>query len=131
MIWHTDYIKGNDVDNLIDVYNNDKVITLDELPEFSTFTTVEANRDIIDNTVSEEASNTVDNESIEEISYMEQYKDKIAEMPPKDIEDTQEGVTYSEFKKYTYYSTTAERDTNVNVLLPPDYSEDKYARHQD
>lgn len=33
MIWHTDYIKNNDKDNLIEVYNSDKVITLDELPE--------------------------------------------------------------------------------------------------
>ncbi len=33
MIWHTDHIKGNDKDNLKAVYNSDKVITLDELPE--------------------------------------------------------------------------------------------------
>ena len=33
MIWHTDYIKGNDVKNLSDVYNSERVITLDELPE--------------------------------------------------------------------------------------------------
>lgn len=33
MIWHTDYIKGNDPDNLSAVYNSDRVITLDELPE--------------------------------------------------------------------------------------------------
>ena len=32
MIWHTDYIKGNDPDNLSAVYNSDRVITLDELP---------------------------------------------------------------------------------------------------
>ncbi|MGN0667581.1 MAG: glycosyl hydrolase [Huintestinicola sp.] len=31
MIWHTDYIAGNDKDNLKAVYNSDKVITLDEL----------------------------------------------------------------------------------------------------
>ncbi len=36
MVWHTDYIIGNDVDNLIEVYNSDLVITLDELPDFGT-----------------------------------------------------------------------------------------------
>ncbi len=64
-------------------------------------------------------------EIMEEVSYMEQYKDIIVEMPPAGIEDAQAGVVYTEFEKYTYYSTTAERDTNVNVLLPPNYSEDK------
>ncbi|MCM1307846.1 MAG: glycoside hydrolase family 26 protein [Butyrivibrio sp.] len=34
MIWHTDHIKNNNVDNLSKVYNDDMVITLDELPEF-------------------------------------------------------------------------------------------------
>ncbi len=34
MIWHTDYIISNDPENLKNVYNSDKVITLDELPEF-------------------------------------------------------------------------------------------------
>lgn len=33
MIWHTDHIKGNDTENLKAVYNSDKVITLDELPD--------------------------------------------------------------------------------------------------
>lgn len=34
MIWHTDWIKGNDSENLKNVYNSDKIITLDELPKF-------------------------------------------------------------------------------------------------
>ena len=34
MVWHTDHIKNNDKDNLRDVYNNELVITLDELPAF-------------------------------------------------------------------------------------------------
>lgn len=54
---------------------------------------------------------------------MEQFKDIITELPPEGYEEQLEGVTYSEFQKYTYYSSTAERDTNVNVMLPPDYSE--------
>lgn len=31
MIWHTDYIKKNDKENLKEVYNSEKVITLDEV----------------------------------------------------------------------------------------------------
>lgn len=122
MIWHTDYIMGNNIENLINVYNSDKAITLDELPNLKTYSKADGNED---NASSDEASNTIDKDSREEISYMENFKDKIVEMPPKEIEDTQEGVIYSEFKKYTYYSTTAERDTKVNVLLPPNYSKDK------
>ncbi len=34
MIWHTDFIKNNDKENLKKVYNSELVITLDELPDF-------------------------------------------------------------------------------------------------
>lgn len=34
MIWHTDYITGNDKNNLANVYNSEPVITLDELPKW-------------------------------------------------------------------------------------------------
>ena len=34
MVWHTDHIMNNDPDNLTAVYNHEKVITLDELPDF-------------------------------------------------------------------------------------------------
>lgn len=34
MVWHTSHITGNDKENLKSVYNSDKVITLDELPDF-------------------------------------------------------------------------------------------------
>lgn len=64
-------------------------------------------------------------EEMQEVPYMEQFKDIIVELPPEGYEDPIGGVTYSEFRKYKYYSSTAERDTSVNVLLPPDYSEDK------
>lgn len=64
-------------------------------------------------------------EIIQEVPYMKQFEEIITELPPEGYEEQLEGVTYSEFQKYTYYSFTAERDTNVNVLLPPDYSEDK------
>jgi len=60
----------------------------------------------------------------EEIN-MEQFKDMIVELMPSGYEAKREGVKYAEFQKHTYFSSTAGRDTNVNVLLPPDYSEDK------
>lgn len=79
----------------------------------------------MESTTMPETTSEIAEEIIEEISYMEQYKDMVVEMPPAGIEDTLAGVVYPEFEKYTYYSTTAERDTNVNVLLPPNYSEEK------
>ena len=68
---------------------------------------------------------TTETKEIQEEPYMEQFKDIITELPPEGYEETLENVAYSEFKKYTYYSSTAGRDTNVNVLLPPNYSDDK------
>ncbi len=41
---------------------------------------------------------------------------------PAEVLVAKDGVVYGELKKYTYYSTTRERETKVNVLLPPDYS---------
>jgi len=43
--------------------------------------------------------------------------------PPDDIFERHDGIVYPEFRKYTYYSAAAERETPVNVLLPPDYTE--------
>lgn len=34
MIWHTNWLTANDMTNLSEVYNSDRVITLDELPSF-------------------------------------------------------------------------------------------------
>lgn len=56
---------------------------------------------------------------------MEKYADIITELPPEGYDRERAGVTYPAFQKYSYYSQTAERDTNVNVLLPDGYSEDK------
>lgn len=58
----------------------------------------------------------------------------IAEFIPKNYDAAREGVVYPDFKKYTYYSNTAGRDTNVFVMLPADYSAEKrypvlYALH--
>lgn len=107
MIWHTDYIKANSPKNLTAVYTSDKVITLDELPDFG------------------EKNDTAETTVPEKENRMGKYADMIVELPPDGYDASREGVTYPEFKKYTYYSKTAERDTNVNVLLPADYSEDK------
>ncbi len=53
---------------------------------------------------------------------MENYRSLVAETVPGEVETQREGITYPEFHKYTYYSTTAGRETGVNVLLPPGYS---------
>lgn len=58
-------------------------------------------------------------------SYMKKYESKIVEMPPEDAYEQVEGVEYPQFQKYTYFSSTAGRDTNVNVLLPAGYDESK------
>ncbi|MBE6888655.1 MAG: hypothetical protein E7485_01385 [Ruminococcaceae bacterium] len=64
-------------------------------------------------------------EAIQEEPYMKQFENNITELMPDGAEDQREGMAYPDFQKYTYYSSTAGRDTNVNVLLPPDYSEEK------
>lgn len=61
----------------------------------------------------------------EEEDYMEKVKDLIVELPPEDIYAARDGVDYPKFEKHTYYSSTAKRDTKVNVLLPVDYDESK------
>ena len=58
-------------------------------------------------------------------SYMEKFGDILEEMPPREILTERENVSYPGFEKHYYYSSTAERDTPVNVLLPAGYSEDK------
>lgn len=72
-----------------------------------------------------EVETTVDTEATQEEIDMGQLQDMIVELMPSGYEDRREGVSYAEFQKLTYFSSTAERDTNVNVLLPPEYSEDK------
>ncbi len=72
-----------------------------------------------------EASTTETEEPIQEEPDMQQFADKITELIPDGAESIREDVTYPEFTRHSYFSTTAGRDTNVNVLLPPNYSEDK------
>lgn len=69
---------------------------------------------------------TAEEEVIEvEKTYLQQCQEIMTEMAPDDILKEREGIEYPSFKKYKYYSQTAQRDTPVNVLLPSDYSEDK------
>ena len=107
MIWHTTWLTDNDKERLKEVYNSDRVVTLDELPDFGTDDT------------SDKSAETIEGGN------MDRFKDMVVELPPEGYDERREGVTYPEFKKYTYYSKTAGRETNVNVLLPVDYSEDK------
>ncbi len=111
MVWHTDYItneRNNSKESLDEIYNSEYFITLDELP-FNERTTI----------LTETATNA------EEVTYMKKYEELILNKPNDTVYNEQPNVEYGEFQKYTYYSQTAERDTNVNILLPPGYSEDK------
>jgi len=56
---------------------------------------------------------------------MKAYKEMIVELPERGYDTAREGVVYPVFKNYTYDSKTAGRKTNVKVLLPVDYSEEK------
>lgn len=56
---------------------------------------------------------------------MEGYQSKLVESPPEELFLQSVNTAGPNFEKYTYYSSTAERDTRVNVLLPPAYSENK------
>lgn len=72
-----------------------------------------------------ETTTTTTAEPEQEEDYMKQFENTIVELPPEGYDQIADGAEYPAFKKYTYYSSTAERDTNVNVLLPRNYSEDK------
>ncbi len=55
---------------------------------------------------------------------MEKFKDMITELAPSGFDANREGAAL-EFQRHRYYSSTADRDTSVNIFLPPNYSEDK------
>lgn len=56
---------------------------------------------------------------------MKKAEKMVVELPDEQIYKKRDGVEYPEFEKHTYYSQTAGRDTNVNVLLPVGYDETK------
>ena len=80
---------------------------------------------ITSETTSVQTEATTENEAEQEKINMEKFKDIIVELPESGYDDKRDGIQYSEFQKHTYFSSTAGRDTNVNVLLPPNYSDDK------
>ena len=70
----------------------------------------------------------IDPQKIKQITpeeYMAQVEMNITETEINGICDYVDGRDYGQLQKYQYHSQTAGRDTNVNVLLPPGYSEDK------
>lgn len=73
----------------------------------------------------EESGTQSNNVGETEGTYMEKCEEMLVELAPKEILIERDGIEYPKFEKYTYYSSTAQRDTPVNVLLPTDYSEDK------
>lgn len=91
-------------------------------------TTACSSKDSSENKSSSQNTTTVSQENkqpIEEIDYMDKMKDTIVELPPDGYDKKRDNIEYTNFESHFYYSSTAERYTNVNVLLPPDYSEDK------
>ncbi|MDE7121443.1 MAG: hypothetical protein K2O42_04705, partial [Oscillospiraceae bacterium] len=72
--------------------------------------------------------------SVTPVNYMNKMAESLSEYALDGCTEEYNWVTYGTLKKYQYYSTTRERTTNVNVLLPPNYSENKtypvlYALH--
>ena len=66
----------------------------------------------------------------EEVDYMQEAKDFMAKIEPvitmpSEYGNKKDGVEYPELIRATYYSTTCEKDRNVNIVLPADYSEKK------
>jgi len=66
------------------------------------------------------------NESVNETEdYMDKAQLLIESAAPSGVFERQSGVEYGSVQKLTYYSNTAERNTPVNVILPPNYDKDK------
>jgi len=78
-----------------------------------------------------------DNPIIKEVdtaAYMENVRNNISEYALSGCTEEYSWVEYGTLTKHQYYSTTRERMTNVNVLLPPGYNENEkypvlYALH--
>lgn len=69
-------------------------------------------------------------QKIEEVDYMQEAKDfmdnvEIDITMPAEYGKKTDGTEYPAVEKKSYYSTTCEKDRNVNVVLPAGYSEDK------
>ncbi len=57
--------------------------------------------------------------------YLAMMQNKPAGQTPADVLEQKAGVDYGELRACTYWSTTRERETPVNVLLPPGYNENE------
>lgn len=69
---------------------------------------------------------SAENENMQsEVNYMDSVKGLINTTPDSSVFTKKDGVTYGTVRSLTYYSQTAERETPVNVILPPNYTEDK------
>lgn len=79
-----------------------------------------------ENTAPNETNNTDKNEVDEVIINEELMKEIIPDAEfPVELTRKSSDVTYGEIVRTKYYSTTCEKDRNVNILLPAGYSEDK------
>lgn len=58
-------------------------------------------------------------------NYYEWAEGILLEEEPENTSKKKADSNYGRLKKYQYYSNTAKRQTNVNVLLPPDYSKEE------
>ncbi len=99
----------------------------EEVPEISPDTVPSEVQETADKEVKSTAESveTIISEKKEDISYAQWCKEILVELAPEKIFIAKDDTEKLSFEKYTYYSSTAERDTNVNVLLPPDYSDSK------
>lgn len=57
--------------------------------------------------------------------YMNLMERKLVGQTPADVLEQRDGVDYGALRACTYWSTTRERETPVNVLLPPGYNENE------
>ncbi|MDE5584476.1 MAG: endo-1,4-beta-xylanase [Ruminococcus sp.] len=84
--------------------------------------------------IAEKPSNPIDTPAVSPTAYMKEAEKSLSEYALDGCTEEYSWVEYGTLKKYQYYSTTRERMTNVNVLLPPGYSENEkypvlYAMH--
>ena len=57
--------------------------------------------------------------------FTDKVKNTIVEKEPDSANRSKSGVTYGQIQKKSYYSTTCNRQKDVNILLPPNYDPNK------
>ncbi|EXM40451.1 glycoside hydrolase family 43 [Ruminococcus albus SY3] len=57
--------------------------------------------------------------------FTDKVKNTIVEKEPDSANRSKNGVTYGQIQKKSYYSTTCNRQKDVNILLPPNYDPNK------